>query len=84
MMSGNLHAEIELGSWHQGPVFDWLAASGEISAAEMRRTFNCGVGMVLAVDEQHATGALEVLGECGEKAWRIGSVRPGRGEVGYV
>ena len=42
-----LCAEIDINSWRQGNVFDWLAAAGQIAADEMRRTFNCGVGMVL-------------------------------------
>ena len=36
-------------NWPRDPVFDWLAATGKISAAEMYRTFNCGIGMVVVV-----------------------------------
>ncbi len=36
-------------SWARDPVFDWLATTGRIAAAEMYRTFNCGIGMIAVV-----------------------------------
>ena len=61
-------------SWPRDPVFDWLAATGRISAPEMYRTFNCGIGMVVVVAEQHAKEATDLLGAAGETVWRIGSI----------
>ena len=84
MISGELHAELDINSWQQGAVFDWLAQVGGIATDELRRTFNCGVGMVLAVAEAEVGNALERLAEAGETAWRIGTVRQGSGEVAYV
>ncbi len=84
ILHGELHAEIEVSSWQQGPVFDWLAISGRISTDEMRRTFNCGVGMVVVVDAAAADATIKVLLECGETAWRLGAIRDGAGEVNYV
>ena len=84
ILHGDLHAEIEVNSWQRGPVFDWLAISGRISTDEMRRTFNCGVGMVVVVDAAAADATIEVLLECGETAWRLGTIRYGAGEVNYV
>ena len=84
ILHGELHAEIEVNSWQRGPVFDWLAISGRISTDEMRRTFNCGVGMVVVVDAAAADATIEVLLECGETAWRLGTIRDGAGEVNYV
>ena len=69
-----LHAVIDTGSWDQGPVFDWLARHGNIETDEMRRTFNCGVGMVVAVPDDELDAALEILREHGETAWRIGEI----------
>ena len=79
----HLHAEIELDSWQQGPVFDWLAGSGRIAADEMRRTFNCGVGMIAVVQGKDADRAIRLLESAGEKAWQLGTVAGGAGGVRY-
>lgn len=79
-----VHAEIDTASWQQGPVFDWLARVGRIDETEMRRTFNCGVGMILAVAGDDADRAVERLGSAGESAWRIGRVADGAGAVSFT
>jgi len=68
-------------SWPQDPVFDWLAQTGNVSDAEMYRTFNCGIGMVAIVDAQHADKVLAALRTAGERAQHIGEVRRGSGGV---
>jgi len=87
MLHGGLDAEIETDSWQQGPVFDFLQEHGGIETAEMRRTFNCGVGMVVVVDAEHADAALQALKKLGEDAWRIGRIiaaaDDGPGKVRY-
>ena len=67
-------ARIDLSSWKLPPLFDWLQTKGQIEPEEMLRTFNCGVGMVIAVPEQSLNTCLEALRENGEAAWHIGSV----------
>jgi phosphoribosylformylglycinamidine cyclo-ligase len=67
-------------SWARDPVFDWLAAAGKIAAAEMYRTFNCGIGMIVVVAPADADAALAALAASGETATVIGSV--GRGSRG--
>ena len=79
-----LDAEIDTASWTPGPVFDWLAAEGNIETAEMRRTFNCGVGLVVVVDQRDVAKTLDTLAECGETAWRLGRIGTGSGGVRYV
>jgi phosphoribosylformylglycinamidine cyclo-ligase len=79
-----LHAEIDVNSWQQGPLFDWLAASGRIAIDEMRRTFNCGVGMVVVVDAADADTTISELAGSGETAWRLGTIREGAGGVDYI
>lgn len=83
VLPDDLHAEIDLGSWRQGPVFDWLAASGRIAADEMRRTFNCGIGMIAVVDEKNVHRAVRLLESEGETAWPLGTVAGGAGGVRY-
>jgi len=46
---GDLAVEIDPSRWTRPAVFDWLAETGAIAEAEMRRTFNLGIGMVLIV-----------------------------------
>ncbi len=70
-------AQIDTSSWSQGPVFDWLAKNGDIEIAEMRRTFNCGVGMVAIVDAADADATVQILSENGENAWQIGRIVSG-------
>ena len=83
-LNDNQHAEIDTASWTQGAVFDWLADRGNIETAEMRRAFNCGVGMIAVVSEADTETAIDTLTASGEKAWRIGQIVSGDGEVAYV
>jgi phosphoribosylformylglycinamidine cyclo-ligase len=84
ILADDVHAEIDTSSWKQGPVFDWLQASGRIETDEMRRTFNCGIGMIVIVDADDADSAREILGAAGESAWRLGSVVAGAGPVDFL
>ena len=84
MLPDNLDAAIDTATWNQGPVFDFLQEEGLIATAEMRRTFNCGVGMVVVVSDDVADEAIALLSEHGENAWRIGRIVPGRQAVQYV
>ncbi|KAK6150126.1 hypothetical protein DH2020_017651 [Rehmannia glutinosa] len=65
-------------SWAVPPVFKWIQEAGRIEDAEMKRTFNMGIGMVLVVKEETA---LRILGDDhGENsAYRIGEVISGDG-----
>ncbi|MGE0582256.1 MAG: phosphoribosylformylglycinamidine cyclo-ligase [Steroidobacteraceae bacterium] len=69
-------------AWHRDPLFDWLQRTGSLPDAEMYRTFNCGIGMVVIVAQQDAESALALLRARGEIATVIGRVR--RGEAGVV
>ena len=84
MLSQDVHAEIDASSWRPGAVFDWLADRGNVDVDEMRRTFNCGVGMILAVEAADVDAALAALAENGESGWQIGRIVNGRGGVEYV
>jgi len=77
------HAELSLDSWQVPEVFDWLQSHGNIDTAEMRRTFNCGVGMIVIVNTDDASNAVKTLSDAGENAWVIGKVANGDGPVLY-
>ena len=84
VLPDDVHAAIDTSSWDQGPVFDWLASEGGIELAEMRRTFNCGVGMILTVAAEDAREATTRLRDNGEDAWLIGSIADGAGDVAFL
>jgi phosphoribosylformylglycinamidine cyclo-ligase len=69
-----LGVRLDLGSIPVPPVFRWLAATGRIAAAEMLRTFNCGIGMVAVVAPAQADAVMKVLARAGENACVIGEV----------
>jgi phosphoribosylformylglycinamidine cyclo-ligase len=83
VLPAGLDAEIDSASWRQGPVFDFLQEKGNIETAEMRRTFNCGVGMVAIVQEADADRAVALLEASGETAWRLGRIVPGSQTVTF-
>ena len=74
VLPDNLCARIDLSSWQLPTVFGWLQHNGNIEQMEMLRTFNCGVGMVLAIDAQHEQQCLDQLQALGETAWVIGDI----------
>jgi phosphoribosylformylglycinamidine cyclo-ligase len=76
VLPDHLSARIDLSSWQLTPVFSWLQQAGKVEQLEMLRTFNCGVGMVLAVDAEQERQCLEQLDALGETAWVIGDVIP--------
>lgn len=69
-----LSVAIDKGSWDKAPIFDYIAACGDIEEREMFSTFNMGVGMMLFADEADAAGLIESLAAHGEKAYLIGEV----------
>ena len=62
------------GSWEIPPVFEFLKAAGKVEEAEMMRTFNNGIGLVLVVPEESAQDVMDRLGGTGEKPRVIGDV----------
>ncbi len=72
MLRGGFACEIDGAAWTPPPVFGWLAEVGRVDAQEMARTFNCGIGMVLATDRPDEAQAL--LEAEGETVLRIGRV----------
>ena len=80
-----LGVTVDLDAWSLPPVFSWLAQAGGIVEAEMLKTFNCGIGMVLVVDADQAEALEALLVEQGETVCRLGTVTEGEGEgVSYT
>jgi phosphoribosylformylglycinamidine cyclo-ligase len=73
-------AAIDLTSWRAPPVFGWLAKAGHLPDAEMLRTFNCGIGMILVVAKNGADAVIASLAASGEAPVVIGEITPPGGE----
>jgi phosphoribosylformylglycinamidine cyclo-ligase len=72
-----LHARIDVGAWQQPRLMAFLQAQGNIEPAEMARTFNCGIGMVLVVAAADAAGVQAELEAAGETVHVIGAIEQG-------
>ena len=78
-----LSARIDLGSWPVPPIFRYLQREGRIGAAEMLRTFNLGIGMVLIVPLHREEEVTRHLDSRREKYYRLGEVVRGNRKVLY-
>jgi len=74
-----LGARIDLGSWALPGVFQWLRQEGGMEEAEMLKTFNCGIGMILVVEAGRADALTGLLENVGERVTRLGHVVAGEG-----
>ncbi len=74
MLPDSLEARIDAAAWPVPPVFKWLREQGNVEPGEMARTFNNGVGMVVAVAADKAAGVTATLEEAGETVYRIGEL----------
>lgn len=64
-----LRAAIDYAAWPMPPIFGLIQSAGNISDEEMRRVFNCGIGMVMIVTPEHVSAVQAALGEA---SWVIG------------
>ena len=67
-------ARIERQQWQRPAIFDWLQTQGNVSDEEMLRTFNCGIGMAVVVNDSDCDKTLQLLRELGETVYRIGTI----------
>jgi len=76
-------AQVDLSVWDLPPVFKWLTKTAGMEQAELLKTFNAGIGMVLAVSADRVDAITELLQAEGETVFRIGHVADGAG-VSYT
>lgn len=82
VLPANVCVSLDAQSWPRPGIFGWLAQSGKMEAADMARTFNCGIGMVVVVDAAKADEIIKILAENGETAHKIGMVTARKGSDG--
>ncbi|MCR9276881.1 MAG: phosphoribosylformylglycinamidine cyclo-ligase [Pseudomonadaceae bacterium] len=74
LRSDSLALRVTMDSWQRPDLFSWLQQAGNIDELEMLKTFNCGIGFVLCVDDAIAEPLLAWLAAQDERAWQIGEV----------
>ena len=70
----NVTAILQKSAWEMPPLFHWLQQQGNITDSEMYRVFNCGIGMVIIIAQEHIETATEILKSAGETVWQIGTI----------
>ena len=81
ILPNHCNALIETSCWNQPDVFNWIQNEGKISEDEMFNTFNCGIGMVLIIKENHASEIMETFFKLGYQSTQIGYIENGTGQV---
>ena len=84
VLPSGTRATIHRDRWPRPPIFDWLQQQGQVEDAEMLRTFNCGIGMVVCLPADQANNAIVALSEAGEQARVIGDIEAGAGPAPEV
>jgi len=84
VMPAKTKAVIDLNSWEPSELFKWIQKNGNIQQHEMLRTFNYGVGMILAVSKDSSEKVIQDLNNMGENAWHIGEIQSSLAEKPHV
>ena len=84
VLPAGTRVRIDTGAWRPPEIFDWLKNTAALDDVELRRTFNCGIGMTLCIAEEHAAAAGKILQQQGEEFWSIGVVEPADAESAQV
>lgn len=79
-----LACTVDLSAWDLPPVFRWLVETGGMAEAELLKTFNAGIGMVLVVDPASQDAVTAALHAQGETVYALGTVTKGTGDVAYT
>ncbi len=74
MLPAGLGVAIDTSAWRIPALFEALRRIGKIPEDDYRRTFNLGVGMILAVPARRAAKAEAILSGLGETPFRVGEV----------
>jgi phosphoribosylformylglycinamidine cyclo-ligase len=84
ILPAKTQAVIDRSAWRVPAIFEWLQQAGDVPSDDMLRTFNMGIGLILAVAANDASSVLNDLRAAGENgAAAVGVVRSGDGGVVY-
>ena len=82
-LNERVDAVVEVGTWEMAPILPFVCRAAKLDEAEALKTFNMGLGLVLAVDAAAADSVAATLEAQGEVVARVGRVECGSGEVRY-
>jgi phosphoribosylformylglycinamidine cyclo-ligase len=77
-------AVINRGTWPEPAIFELIRSRGGIEPPEMARVFNLGIGLVLIIPPEQAEDTIQRAEQCGDRAFRIGTVEKGQKAVRYA
>ena len=84
MLPSGTHAAIDRSAWQTPAIFQWLQQTGGVPDADMLRTFNMGIGLIIACAPDRERELIDGLAGTGEpEAVRIGQIRAGGEGVVY-
>jgi phosphoribosylformylglycinamidine cyclo-ligase len=75
----NLMASIDISEVDIPPIFSYLMEQGPVSADEMFRTFNMGVGLIIAISKDRKSDAISLLEDFGETVYEVGRIHESEG-----
>lgn len=84
VLPAGTQAVIQGDSWQWPAIFSWLQEKGNVTEHEMYRTFNCGVGLVIALPHDQAEDAVALLNNAGENAWVLGHIAEAKADQAQV
>ncbi len=84
MLPGSVKAVVKKDSYDIPPIFKLIQSTGDIAEEMMYNTFNMGLGMVIAVDSKDVDATLTGIESAGQKAFVVGDVVAGNGDVELV
>jgi len=85
LLPAGTHASIDRSTWQPPAIFKWLQQTGGVPDADMLRTFNMGIGLILACAADREDELIDALAGSGEPdAVRIGEIRAGAEGVVYA
>ncbi|CAA6810342.1 MAG: Phosphoribosylformylglycinamidine cyclo-ligase (EC [uncultured Thiotrichaceae bacterium] len=84
VLPAHTEAKIKRDSWIQPEIFNWLQEQGNIDESEMLRTFNCGIGMVIAVPQKQVEDVMTTCRLDNIPAWVIGEIDTAEAETPVV
>ncbi|MDP5254828.1 MULTISPECIES: phosphoribosylformylglycinamidine cyclo-ligase [unclassified Vibrio] len=84
VLPAGTQAVIQGDSWQWPAIFSWLQEKGNVTEHEMYRTFNCGVGLVIALPQEQAEDAVALLNNAGENAWVLGHIAEAKADQAQV
>lgn len=81
MLPDGCQVELDPDSWPVPELFRHLGKAGQLTDEDLFRTFNMGIGMTLYLPPEQSEAAVELAEEMGEKAYLIGRVAEGKGDL---